>query len=46
MGRVDVFSGGLEDEECLSKNRIRSESLLSGVYFVIFIGLPHGAFIL
>ncbi|MCH96797.1 hypothetical protein A2U01_0017787, partial [Trifolium medium] len=27
-GRIDVFSGGLEAEECLSKNGIRSKALL------------------
>jgi hypothetical protein len=45
-GRVDVFSGSLEDEECLSKNQTISGSLLSGVCFVIFIDVLHGAFIL
>ncbi|MCI91588.1 hypothetical protein A2U01_0112882, partial [Trifolium medium] len=28
MGRVDVFYGGLEAVECLSKNEIRSRPLL------------------
>ncbi|MCI79504.1 hypothetical protein A2U01_0100775, partial [Trifolium medium] len=28
MGPVDVFSGGLEAEECLSKNEIRYGPLL------------------
>jgi hypothetical protein len=35
MGWVDVFSGGLEDEECLSKNEISSRPLLGGVCFGI-----------
>jgi hypothetical protein len=35
MGRVDVFSGGLEDEEGLSKNEISSIPLLGGICFGI-----------
>jgi hypothetical protein len=48
MGRVDVFSRGLEDVECLSKNEIISRSLLGGVCFSIFIGVPliYSAFVL
>jgi hypothetical protein len=47
MGRVDVFSCGLE-AECLSENGIRSEPLLGGFCFSIFIGVPliYYAFIL
>ncbi|MCI94055.1 hypothetical protein A2U01_0115353, partial [Trifolium medium] len=30
MGRGVVFSGGLEAEECLSKNEIKSGPLLGG----------------
>ncbi|MCI14954.1 hypothetical protein A2U01_0036089, partial [Trifolium medium] len=37
MGWVNVFSDGLEAEECLSKNEIRSGTLLGGVCFDIFI---------
>ncbi|KAK2357402.1 hypothetical protein QL285_094671 [Trifolium repens] len=33
LGRVGVFSGGLEAVECLSKNEIRSGPLLDGVSF-------------
>jgi hypothetical protein len=39
MGRLHVFSGGLEAGECLSKNEIRSKSLLCGVCFDFFIGI-------
>jgi hypothetical protein len=48
MGRNNVFSGGLEVEECLSKNEIISGPLLGGVCFDIFIGVPliHGVFVL
>jgi hypothetical protein len=35
MGWIDVFSGGMEDEECLSKNEINSRPLLGGVCFGI-----------
>jgi hypothetical protein len=48
-GRIDVCSGGLEAEECLSKNGIRSEPLfLNGVCFGNFIGVPpiYNTFIL
>jgi hypothetical protein len=37
---IVVFSSGLEAEECLFKNEIRSELLLSGFCFGIFIGAP------
>jgi hypothetical protein len=42
-----VFSDSL-NEECLSKYEIRSEPLLCGVCFSIFIGVLflHGAFVL
>ncbi|MCI81666.1 hypothetical protein A2U01_0102940, partial [Trifolium medium] len=33
MGQVDVFSGGLEADERLSKNEIRSKPLSDGVCF-------------
>jgi hypothetical protein len=48
MSRIDVFFGGLKVEECLSKNEITSGTLLGGIYFVIFIGLPfiYDAFVL
>jgi hypothetical protein len=39
LSRVDVFSGGLETEECLFKYENRSGSLLGGVYFGIFIDI-------
>jgi hypothetical protein len=34
------FSSGQVVEECLSKNEIRSRSLLGDVCFDIFIGVP------
>jgi hypothetical protein len=34
MGRVDVLSGGLEADECLFKNEIRSGPLLGGVFLI------------
>jgi hypothetical protein len=48
MRRVDVFSSGLEADECQSKNEIRSELLVGGVYFGIFISVPliYGTFVL
>jgi hypothetical protein len=48
LGWVDVFSGGLEVDEYLSKNVIRSKPLLGGVCFSIFIGDPliYVAFVL
>jgi hypothetical protein len=48
MGRIDIFSSCLEDEECLSKNVISSRPLLSGVCFGIFISVPliYDAFVL
>jgi hypothetical protein len=49
MGQVDVFSGGLEVEEYLSKYEIISEPLLDGVCFdIIFIDvmLIYDTFIL
>jgi hypothetical protein len=48
IGRVDVFSGGIKAEKCLSKNEIRSGPLLGVVYFGIFIGVPliYGVFVL
>jgi hypothetical protein len=48
MGRVDVFSRGQEDVEYISKNEIRSRSLLGRICFGIFIGVPliYGAFVL
>jgi hypothetical protein len=48
MNRVDVFSGSLEADERLSKNKIRNRSLLGSLYFGIFIGVPliYGAFFL
>ncbi|MCI13202.1 hypothetical protein A2U01_0034318 [Trifolium medium] len=48
MGRVDVLSGGLEADECLSKNEIRIRPLLDSVCFDIFIGVPliYGTFVL
>jgi hypothetical protein len=48
MGRVHVFSSGLEAEDCFSRNEIRSEPLLSGACFGIFIDVPliYDAFIL
>jgi hypothetical protein len=48
MGQVDVFSGGLEAKECLSKNEIRSGLPLGSICFGIFIGVSfiYGAFVL
>jgi hypothetical protein len=48
IGRVDVFSSGLKDVECLSKNEIRSRPLLSGICLGIFIYvlLIYNAFVL
>jgi hypothetical protein len=48
MDRIDICSGALEVEECLSNNEIRSEHLLGGVGFDIFIYalLIYSAFIL
>jgi hypothetical protein len=40
MSLVDVLSGGLEAEEYLFKNEIRSGLLLGGVCFGIFINVP------
>ncbi|MCI06743.1 hypothetical protein A2U01_0027803, partial [Trifolium medium] len=42
--QVAVFSGGLK----ASKNEIKSGTLLGGVYFSIFIGVPliYGTFVL
>jgi hypothetical protein len=47
-GWICVFSGGQITEECLSKNEVRSRSLLCGVCFSIFIGVPliYGTFVL
>jgi hypothetical protein len=39
IGRVDVFSGGLEAEECLSRHEIISRPLFGDVYFGIFINV-------
>jgi hypothetical protein len=46
MNMVDVFSGSLEADERLSKNEIRNRSLLGGLCFGIFIGVPliYGTF--
>jgi hypothetical protein len=48
MSLVDVFFSSLEAEECFSNNEIRSEPLLGGVCFSIFIGVPliYGVFVL
>jgi hypothetical protein len=48
MGWVDVFSGGLEHVECLSKYGISSRPLLGWICFGIFIGVPliYGVFVL
>jgi hypothetical protein len=40
MRLIDVLSSGLKAKECLSTNEIRSGSLLGGIYFGIFIGVP------
>jgi hypothetical protein len=40
MGRIDVLSGDLEADECLSKNELRSVHLIDDVCFGIFIGVP------
>ncbi|MCI38060.1 hypothetical protein A2U01_0059288, partial [Trifolium medium] len=47
-GRVDVCSGGMEAEGCLSKNGIRSRPLLGSICFGNFIGVPpiYGTFVL
>jgi hypothetical protein len=48
MDQVDVFSGGLKVKECISKNDVRIGTLLGGVCFCIFIGVPfiYDAFVL
>jgi hypothetical protein len=38
-GRVDVWSGGVEVEDCLSKNEIRSGHFLGGICFGNLIGI-------
>jgi hypothetical protein len=48
VDRVDVFFGGLEAEECPSKNWISYGPLLGGICFSFFIGVPliYGVFVL
>jgi hypothetical protein len=40
MSWVDAFFDSLEAEECFSNNEIRSEPLLNGICFCIFISVP------
>ncbi|PNY00641.1 hypothetical protein L195_g023926 [Trifolium pratense] len=48
LPKLMVLFGGLEAEECLSKNEIRGEPLLGGVCFLLFTGVPliYDAFVL